>query len=295
MPWDTTDIPDQTGRTAVVTGANSGLGLVTATALAAAGARVICACRDTGKGRDAIAGKPGNLEVRRLDLADLSSVDEFADGVDGPVDLLINNAGVMALPKRQTADGFEMQFGTNHLGHFALTGRLLPRVTDRVVTLSSFMHKIGKIKLDDLNWERRRYDRWLAYGQTKLANLVFTYELQRRLAAAGSPVRAMAAHPGYSDTNLQGRTETIQDRFVGIGNKILAQSAQMGALPTLYAATYPDLPGGSYIGPGGFSEMRGYPKVVGSTSASHDQAVQRGLWAESERLTGVTFEFTAVS
>jgi NAD(P)-dependent dehydrogenase (short-subunit alcohol dehydrogenase family) len=295
MKWDTTDIPDQSGRTVVVTGANSGLGLVTATELARAGARVVCACRDTAKGEAAIAGRPGTFEVRRLDLADLASVAEFAAGLDGPVDVLINNAGVMAVPFRRTTDGFETQFGTNHLGHFALTGRLLPQVTDRVVTLSSVVHRAGKIRLDDLNWERGRYERWLAYGQAKLANLMFAYELQHRLLAAGSPVRSMAAHPGYSDTNLQGRTETFQDRFVGVGNRLLAQPADKGALPTLFAATVPDLPGGTYIGPDGLFEMHGHPRPVGSTGRSHDRVVQRRLWEASESLTGVTFPLTAAA
>jgi NAD(P)-dependent dehydrogenase (short-subunit alcohol dehydrogenase family) len=290
MRWDTSDIPDQTGRTFVVTGANSGLGLIAATALGRAGARVICACRNTDKGRDAISGLTGALEVRPLDLADLSSVEAFADGIDSPVDVLINNAGVMGVPQGRTADGFETQFGTNHLGHFALTGRLLPRITDRVVTLSSAMHKIGKIGLDDLNWEHRRYQRWLAYGQSKLANLMFAYELQHRLQAAGSKLRSTAAHPGYSSTNLQSHTESIQDRFMAVGNKLMAQSAAMGALPELYAATVPDIPGGTYVGPDGFGERAGHPRPVGSTKASHDRDVQRSLWAASEQLTGVKFD-----
>jgi NAD(P)-dependent dehydrogenase (short-subunit alcohol dehydrogenase family) len=238
--WTTADIPDQSGRTVVVTGANSGLGLATATALAASGARVICACRDVAKGEAALSGTPGTWEVRPLDLADLSSVALFAKELTEPVDVLVNNAGVMAVPKRMTADGFEMQLGTNHLGHFALTGHLLPRITGRVVTLSSLMHKIGRIRLDDLNW-RSGYQRWLAYGQSKLANLMFSYELQRRLDSAGSPVRSLAAHPGYASTNLQYHTESFQDRFMGIGNRVFAQSAQDGALPSLCAATRPDL------------------------------------------------------
>ena len=292
MPWTAADIPDQSGRTIIVTGANSGLGLVAATTLAKAGARVICACRNVGKGTAAIAGAPGQLEVRALDLADLSSVRAFADGVDGSVDVLINNAGVMAVPLRRTVEGFEMQIGTNHLGHFALTGRLLPRITDRVVTLSSLMHKIGRIRIDDLNWERGRYERWLAYGQSKLANLMFAYELQHRLLAAGSTVRSMAAHPGYAATNLQSHTESIQDKLLGIGNRLISQSAEMGALPELYAATKPDLPGGTYVGPDGFAERAGHPRPVGSTNASHNLDKQRALWESSERLTGVTFALT---
>jgi NAD(P)-dependent dehydrogenase (short-subunit alcohol dehydrogenase family) len=291
MPWTAADIPDQSGRTIVVTGANSGLGLAAATTLAKAGARVICACRNVDKGTAAIAGAAGQLEVRALDLADLSSVQAFADGVDGPVDALINNAGVMAVPLRRTVDGFEMQIGTNHLGHFALTGRLLPRITDRVVTLSSNVHKIGRIRIDDLNWERGRYERWLAYAQSKLANLMFGYELQHRLLAAGSTVRSMAAHPGYAATNLHFHTESIQDKLMVLGNRLLAQSADMGALPELYAATKPDLPGGTYVGPDGFAERAGHPRPVGSTKASHDLDKQRALWEASERLTGVTFAF----
>jgi NAD(P)-dependent dehydrogenase (short-subunit alcohol dehydrogenase family) len=289
MHWSISDIPDQTGRTIVVTGANSGLGLVTARALAAAGARVICACRNTGKGEDAMAGQPGDWEVRPLDLADLSSVAAFATDLEGPVDVLVNNAGLMAVPAQRTADGFEMQFGTNHLGHFALTGRLLPRITDRVVTMSSVMHRIGRIGLADLNWEHRRYHRWFAYGQSKLANLMFAYELQHRLLVAGSPVRSMSAHPGYAATNLQGRTETVQDRFTGLVNAVVAQPAGMGALPELYAATVVDLPGGTYVGPDGPGELHGHPRPVGSTGRSHDRVVQRELWSASEQLTDVRF------
>jgi NAD(P)-dependent dehydrogenase (short-subunit alcohol dehydrogenase family) len=287
--WTAADIPDQHGRTAVVTGANSGLGLATARELSRAGARVILACRDTGKGEAVAADLPGETEVRSLDLADLTSVRAFAAGITGPVDLLINNAGLMALPLRRTADGFEMQFGTNHLGHFALTGLLLDRITDRVVTLSSGMHRMGRIRVSDPNWQHGRYQRWLAYGQSKLANLMFAYELQHRLIAAGSPTRSMSAHPGYAATNLQSRTETMQDTLMGLANKVIAQSAEMGALPTLYAATVPDLPGGAFVGPGGPGELRGFPIPVGSSTASHDREVQRKLWELSEELTGVSF------
>src|SRR3954454_3475435 len=200
--WTAADLPAQTGRTFVVTGANSGIGLVAARELGRAGARVVLAVRDTGKGAQAAASIAGDPEVRRLDLADLASVHAFADGWSGDLDVLINNAGVMAIPQQRTVDGFEMQLGTNHLGHFALTNLLLPHLTDRVVTVSSPGHRMGKIDLDDLNWERRRYQRWLAYGQSKLANLLFTLELQRRFDEAGSPRRAVAAHPGYAATNL---------------------------------------------------------------------------------------------
>lgn len=286
--WTAADLPDQTGRTAVVTGANSGLGLVTARELAAAGARVILACRDVEKGSRVAATMPDTVEVRALDLADLSSVRAFAGSVTEDVHLLINNAGVMAVPHRRTADGFEMQFGTNHLGHFALTGLLLPRVADRVVTLSSSMHRIGRIVLDDLNWERRRYLRWPAYGQSKLANLLFTLELTRRLAAAGSPVTAYSAHPGYASTNLQSHTESFLDGVMSLGNRLVAQSAAMGALPTLYAATA-DLAPGSFAGPGGPLGQHGHPKVVGSVRAARDPVVAKALWDRSEELTGVSY------
>ena len=286
--WTATDIPDQTGRTVVVTGANSGLGQVTATQLARAGATVVLACRDTAKGERAAARMPGDVSVRALDLSDLASVRAFADGIDA-LDVLVNNAGVMATPKRTTKDGFELQIGTNHLGHFALTGLLIDRIRDRVVTVSSFMHLFGKIDLDDLNWERRRYDRWRAYGQSKLANLLFTYELQRRLARSGSDVLALAAHPGYASTNLQSHTESLQDRFMSFGNRLMAQSAEMGALPSLYAATAPGVHAGSYFGPDGFMEQRGHPKVVSSNAASRDQAMAGALWSMSEQLTGIHY------
>ncbi|WP_370181168.1 oxidoreductase [Rhodococcus wratislaviensis] len=288
--WTASDIVDQSGRTFVVTGANSGLGEVAARALGKAGAHVVLACRNTHKGEVVARSIGDNAEVRRLDLSDLASVREFAAGVDS-VDVLVNNAGVMAVPQRKTADGFEMQIGTNHLGHFALTGLLLDKITDRVATMSSAAHQAGTIHLDDLNWERRKYNRWSAYGQSKLANLLFTYELQRRLSAAGSPVKAVAAHPGYASTNLQAHTESVQDKLMAVGNRIFAQSADMGALPMLYAATAPDVIGGSYIGPDGLFEQRGHPKVVGSNKKSRDEHTARALWSLSEDLTGVEFKF----
>lgn len=287
--WTVDDIPRQDGRTVVVTGANSGIGLVAAQEFARAGARVLLACRDVAKAEAVAADLPGKTEVRRLDLADLASVREFAAGLDGPVDVLVNNAGLMAVPERHTVDGFEMQFGTNHLGHFALTGLLLDRLTDRVVALTSSAHRMGRIRLDDPNWERG-YQRWPAYGQSKLANLMFAYELQHRLISAGSRLRAVAAHPGYAATNLQQRTESVQDKVLGVLNKVVAQTPEMGALPTLYAATVPDLPGGSFIGPDGVGEARGHPRPVGSSAASHDRDVQRKLWELSERLTGVRYD-----
>lgn len=287
--WSVSDIPDQSGRTVIVTGANSGIGLVTANELSRAGARVIMACRDVSKGTAAAASLTGDIEVRALDLADLTSVRTFADSVTDDVHLLINNAGVMATPSRRTADGFELQLGTNHLGHFALTGLLLPRVRDRVVTLSSSVHWIGRINLDDLNWERRRYSRWLAYAQSKLANLLFTFELTRRLTAAGSTVRATAAHPGYASTNLQSHTESVQDHVMALGNRLIAQSADMGALPTLYAAVA-DVPSGSYAGPGGVGGQHGHPKPASYSRAAKNPAMAKALWERSVELTGVTFD-----
>jgi NAD(P)-dependent dehydrogenase (short-subunit alcohol dehydrogenase family) len=286
--WTARDIPDQSGRTFVVTGANSGLGFATARALAGAGGHVVLACRNAEKANAAAARIAGSTEVRALDLADLGSVREFAAGIDA-ADVLVNNAGVMALPLRRTRDGFEMQFGTNHLGHFALTGLLLPRLTDRVVVLSSAAHRIGRIRLDDLNWEHRHYQRWSAYGQSKLANLMFAYELARRLARAGSPLRAVAAHPGYADTELQSHTESMQDRVMKLGNRLLAQPAEMGALPTLYAATMPAVESGAFYGPDGFAQQRGHPSRVGSSRTSRDERVAAQLWQRSEQLTGVAY------
>ena len=233
-----------------------------------------------------------------LDLADLESVREFAAGAPDQIDLLINNAGVMAAPRRQTRDGFESQFATNHLGHFALTGlvlgRLLAAPAPRVVTVSSALHRTGTINFDDLQGERK-YKRWGAYGQSKLANLMFCFELQRRAVEAGSALLSMAAHPGYAATNLQAAgTDRFYERwYMAIGNKLFAQSAEMGALPTLYAATVPYLPGGTFVGPGGRGEQRGYPKVVGAAAKAYDEQNWRRLWEVSEMLTGVHYEFDA--
>jgi NAD(P)-dependent dehydrogenase (short-subunit alcohol dehydrogenase family) len=293
--WSTTDIPDQTGRTAVVTGANSGIGRAAASALAGAGARVVLAVRNTTKGEVAAAAMPGTTEVRRLDLASLASIHAFADAWEGDVDLLINNAGIMIPPFSRTEDGFELQFGTNHLGHFALTNLLLEHVTGRVVTVSSTAHRVGKIDFDDLGWEHRPYRPARAYGQSKLANLLFTSELQRRLTAAGSTVLANAAHPGYAATNLQFQSgRRIMDVLSRIGNRVIAQDEDGGALPTLYAATA-DVPGDSFAGPGGFMEQRGAPKPVGRTDAAKDTEVARRLWDVSEELTGVRFPLGAVT
>jgi NAD(P)-dependent dehydrogenase (short-subunit alcohol dehydrogenase family) len=287
--WTTGDIPDQHGRTVVVTGANSGLGEAVARELSAAGARVLMACRDIEKAELAADRMPGEVDVRQLDLADLGSVRAFAAGIDGEIAVLVNNAGVMAVPEGRTADGFERQIGVNHLGHFALTGLLLDRITDRVVTVSSAMHWTGRVRADDLNFEHRRYERWTAYGQSKLANLLFAYELQRRFEAAGSARRSVAAHPGYAATGLQSHTESVQDRIMGLGNVLFAQSPEMGALPTLYAATSDALRGGGFAGPRQWFGVRGHPGPVRSSRASHDRETARALWERSEELTGVTF------
>jgi NAD(P)-dependent dehydrogenase (short-subunit alcohol dehydrogenase family) len=287
--FSTADVPDIPDKRVIVTGANSGIGRAAATVLAAAGAQVTLAVRSLQKGQEAAAGIPGKTEVRELDLASLASVRNFAAGWDGDIHLLINNAGVMIPPLSRTADGFELQFGTNHLGHFALTNLLLPRVQGRVVTVSSFVHKNGEIDFDDLNWERRSYRRWPAYGQSKLANLLFTKELQHRLSAAGSPVLSTAAHPGYASTNLQTHSGSgMWDWFGQVGNSLFAQSEAAGALPTLYAAVA-DIPGDSFAGPGGFREMRGAPKLVGRSKRAQDEAVARRLWEVSEELTDTRF------
>jgi NAD(P)-dependent dehydrogenase (short-subunit alcohol dehydrogenase family) len=287
--FTTADLPDMTGRSVIVTGANSGIGRAAAHALAGAGARVVLAVRNLDKGRSAAAMMPGQTEVRELDLASLASVRAFAAAWEGELDLLINNAGVMVPPLTRTADGFELQFGTNHLGHFALTNLLLEHVTGRVVTVSSGMHRYGRIDFDDLNWERKPYNASRAYGQSKLANLLFTAELQRRLNAAGSGVRATAAHPGWAATNLQFHSQRRAMDLVGaIGNRLFAQDAHGGALPTLYAAVA-DVPGNSFAGPGGFMGQRGAPKLVGRSAAAQDMDVARRLWDVSEQLTGVRF------
>ncbi len=283
------------GRTVIVTGANSGIGRAAAQAFAAAGARTVLAVRSTEKGHSAAATMSGEVEVRALDLASLDSVREFAADWNGDIDLLINNAGVMAPPLSRTAEGFELQIGTNHLGHFALTNLLLASVTGRVVTVSSTGHRMGSIDFDDLNWERRRYSAWRAYGQSKLANLLFTAELQRRLTEAGSPVLANAAHPGYAATNLQfhsGRRSL--DIVSSIGNRLIAQDERGGALPTIYAAVA-DVPGNSFAGPGGFMEQRGPAKLVGRSRAAQDADSARRLWDLSEELTGVRFGLTAAA
>lgn len=302
LRWTGNDVPDQSGRLAIVTGANSGIGFFIARGLARAGAHVILAVRDAGKGVAAAEGisseaADARVQVARLDLADLGSVRSFAERISSEherVDLLINNAGVMAVARARTADDFEMQFGTNHLGHFALTGLLLPRKLAtpdaRVVTVSSINHRAGRMNFDDLQGERR-YSRWGAYNQSKLANLLFAFELDRRLRAAGASLRSVAAHPGYAATNLQHGTASLLERaFFPVGNRLVAQSAEMGALPVLYAATMPDVRSGAYIGPRGIGEVRGYPGEAKPTRSARDLEAARRLWEESERLTGVTYE-----
>jgi NAD(P)-dependent dehydrogenase (short-subunit alcohol dehydrogenase family) len=297
--WTAADIPDQTGRTAVITGANTGLGFETAAALAAHGARVVLAVRNLEKGKEAAAritaAAPGaEIELQELDLTSLESVRTAAAQLRSDherIDLLINNAGVMYTPKSTTKDGFEMQFGTNHLGHFALTGllldRLLPVTDSRVVTVSSLGHRIrAAIHFDDLQWERS-YSRVGAYGQSKLANLLFTYELQRRLAPGGTTI-AVAAHPGGSNTELMRNLPRLVESAANLLAPLF-QDAELGALPTLRAATDPGVHGGQYFGPDGFAQTRGYPKVVASSAQSHDAELQRRLWAVSEELTGVVY------
>jgi NAD(P)-dependent dehydrogenase (short-subunit alcohol dehydrogenase family) len=285
--WTATDLPDLRGRTVIVTGANSGVGRTAAQELARAGATVTLAVRDVDKGRAAASSMSGDVAVRHLDLADLSSVRQFAQSTVGTVNILVNNAGIMATSQGRTVDGFEKQIGTNHLGHFALTNLLIPRVSDRVVVVTSDLHRNGRVDLDDLNFERRRYQPWKAYSQSKLANLLFVTELERRLVEAGSSIRATAAHPGYAATNLQGGGfNPILNLAMAFGNRLIAQSAAMGALPTLYAATA-DIPGGTLIGPDGFRRLRGHPTVDTPAARARDATTAFGLWELSEQLTDV--------
>lgn len=298
--WAETEVPTQTGRTAVITGGNTGIGFETARALAAHGASVVLAVRNLEKGQGAAsrihATSPGaNVTVQRLDLTSLSSVRDAAQELrtnHDTIDLLINNAGVMLTPKELTTDGFELHFGTNHLGHFALTGLLLDRLLSvtgsRVITISSMAHKQlrPKIHFDDLQWERR-YSRFGAYAQSKLANLMFTYELQHRLT--GKTTIAVAAHPGRSDTDLFRNSPAAVRTITSLAGRFLFQNSAMGALPTLRAATDPDVLGGQYYGPHGFQEARGYPKLVRSSAQSRNVEQQRRLWTISEELTGVSF------
>jgi NAD(P)-dependent dehydrogenase (short-subunit alcohol dehydrogenase family) len=302
--WTEADVPVQRGRTAVVTGANTGLGFETARVLAIRGAQVVLACRDLGQAKEAAArilssrphpAPPAGVQAVRLDLASLAPVREAAEEIGsayGPVDLLINNAGVMMTPYRRTDDGFELQLGVNHLGHFALTGlllgQMLSRAGSRVITVSSNGHKSGRIDFDDLQ-SQRRYRRMAAYYQSKLANLMFTYELQRRLAGAQAQTQALAAHPGKARTELTRYLPgwlRLEDLVI---EQPLGQSAAMGALATLRAAADPAARGGEYYGPGGRGELKGYPRLVASTERARDVEAQQRLWQESERLTGVGY------
>ena len=297
--WTASDLPDQTGRTVLVTGANSGLGLQTSRELARRGARVLMACRNPGRAtaaRDLIRAEiPGaSVDLIELDLSSLTSIElaakRVADRLDR-LDILIDNAGVMAVPRSLTADGFELQLGTNHLGHFALTGRLLPLLLaspePRVVVVSSEAHRSGKINFSDLMGEQS-YGRWRAYGQSKLANLLFVRELQRR--APGTPLLAVAAHPGYANTNLQsGQGNVLLELAMKVGNKVLAQSDAAGAWPQEYAATMADVVPGGFYGPRGFGGMKGSPTLVTPTKAAQDDAVAKRLWDVSAELTGITY------
>ena len=300
--WTENDVPDQTGRVAIITGSNTGLGYDNARALAGRGAKVVMAVRDTAKGEfaaDRIRSiTPGaDIAVHKLDLGSLASVRQAAAelAADYPrIDLLINNAGVMYPPKQTTSDGFELQFGTNHLGHFALTGLLLPNLLpvdgSRVVVVASIAHNIrAKIDFDDLQWDKRRYDRVASYGQSKLANLMFTYELQRRLAAAKAKTIAVAAHPGVAATELVRHVPGASLPGVSWLSGKLLNTSELGALATLRAATDPSVQGGQYWGPDGFRELRGYPVLVTSNKQSHDVATQQRLWQVSEELTGVSY------
>ena len=284
LPWTSTDIPDLSGRTVVVTGASSGLGLETSRALACAGAHVVLAVRDLEKGELVAGDITGSTEIRALDVADLASIRAFAEGWRGPLDVLINNAGIMAVPEAKTADGFELQIGTNHLGPFLLTNLLLPSITDRVVTVSSQAHYRARLDLEDLNWRSRNYRAMRAYSDSKLANLLFTLELQAQLTEAGSAVRAITAHPGIARTNLAkraGRPWPALDRYLGW----LYNDAEHGALPIEYAATE-DVPGGSYVGPNGLGHVRGYPEIHQPAKSARDSETARQLWELSARLTG---------
>lgn len=305
--WTSDDISDLSGKTIIVTGANSGIGYEAALTFARKGADLILACRDIGKARTAAAqmsssASGANVQVMELDLANLASVRRFSAAFREQhqvLHVLCNNAGVMAIPYRQTADGFEMQFGTNHLGHFALTGLLLDRLLAtegaRVVTVASGMHRLGTIRFDDLQW-RNGYRKWMAYGQSKLANLLFTFELQRRAAAAGAKLLSVACHPGYSATNLQFAGPKmsgapLMEYFYDATNRLFAQSAAMGALPTEYAAAAPDVHSGDYFGPNGIGELWGHPVAVGCSAAARDTAAASRLWEVSEQLTNVHYKF----
>lgn len=283
--WTSKDLPDLSGKTFVVTGASSGLGEVTARELAGAGAHVVLPVRDIAKGQKVADAIAGSTEVRELDLGSLASIREFAAAWHGDIDVLINNAGIMQVPEGRTLDGFELQIGTNHLGHFALTNLLLPSIRGRVVTLSSDFHRGAKLNLDDLNWTKRRYDSAQAYKDSKLANLLFARELQRRLDAHGRHVISVAAHPGIVRTGLFGHVDGLAGIALDIGSRIVGHDVSQGVLPTLFAATQ-SVPGGSFIGPNGFRQLRGLPGSVASSKAGDDVLLAQRLWRLSDSLIG---------
>jgi NAD(P)-dependent dehydrogenase (short-subunit alcohol dehydrogenase family) len=288
-PWTTKDIPGQGGRTIIITGASSGIGRIAAIELVRAGANVIAAVRDIKRGERALANATGKIEIKQLDLSSLASIRAFAGEIKNSFHVLINNAGIMAVPQGKTEDGFELQIGTNHFGHFALTGLLMEKTTDRIVTVSSIAHRAGTIDFSDINFERRKYSSTAAYAQSKLANILFSKELQRRLDNAGLSVRSIAAHPGLSKSNLHAAWQrNVWMNIAGMGHQLIAQSTEQGALPVLYAATM-DIPGGSYIGPGGVWQIRGYPKIVSPGQASNNIEAAEALWRLSEKLTGVRY------
>ena len=282
--WSVADLPDLSGRTIVVTGASSGIGAATARELAKAGGRVVLAVRDVAKGERVAKSISGHTEVRPLRLDDLASIRAFAAQWSGPLDILINNAGIMMVDEGRTADGFERQIGTNHLGPFALTNLLLPNITDRIVTVSSNAHTRGRLDLSDLHWQRRPYRSGQVYSDSKLANMLFTFELQRRLTAAGSSVRALAVHPGMVRTNLFGHASGGQAAMIGAIGRFIMQTPQGGARPTLFAATQ-DIPGGSFVQPGGLAHLRGAPQVATASPAAYDVRMAQSLWDLSARLT----------
>ncbi|MFC8449031.1 oxidoreductase [Kitasatospora sp. NPDC057223] len=291
--WTAADLPDMAGRTVVVTGASGGIGLITARELARAGAHVVLAVRNAAKGEEIARTLPGDTEVRHLDVASLESVRAFAHAWRGRLDILVNNAGIMQVPLAYTADGFESQAATNFYGPFALTNLLLPHITDRVITVSSQLHRRGHVRMDDLNWRKRKYNGTAAYCDSKLDATLFAIELNRRLTAGGSPVRSLLAHPGIASTNLTAHVGGIP-RVVGRALRFMVNDAAQGALPTLYAATQ-DIPGGSYVGPDGPGSIKGYPAVRRPSPAALDPQTARTLWDVTAGITGTGAQLPAAA